>query len=133
MKAVSIRQPWAWAIIHAGKDIENRKWNTHLRGTFAVHASGNLDNDAVLPEGVDVPDIKVLPRGAIIGVVDLVEVVEESSSKWFTGPYGFVLRNPRPLPRPIPCKGSLKFWQVPSEVIEELEVQLTKGSDKPSA
>lgn len=24
--ALSVRQPWAWAIIHAGKDIENRSW-----------------------------------------------------------------------------------------------------------
>ena len=28
MKALSIRQPWAWAILHAGKDIENRDWRT---------------------------------------------------------------------------------------------------------
>lgn len=26
--ALSIRQPWAWAILHAGKDIENRDWHT---------------------------------------------------------------------------------------------------------
>lgn len=24
--ALSIRQPWAWAILCAGKDIENRSW-----------------------------------------------------------------------------------------------------------
>ena len=65
MKALSARQPWAWAIIHAGKDIENRTWNTHLRGTFAVHASGNLDKDAVLPQGVDKPVIEDLSRSAI--------------------------------------------------------------------
>ena len=28
MKALTIKQPWAWAIIHAGKDIENRDWVT---------------------------------------------------------------------------------------------------------
>jgi hypothetical protein len=22
--AISIRQPWAWAVVHAGKDVENR-------------------------------------------------------------------------------------------------------------
>lgn len=26
MKALSIRQPWAWAILNAGKDVENRDW-----------------------------------------------------------------------------------------------------------
>ena len=34
MKALSIRQPWAWAIINAGKDIENRQWPTKFRGSI---------------------------------------------------------------------------------------------------
>src|SRR5215208_6447735 len=133
MRALSIRQPWAWAIIHAGKNVENRKWNTHHRETIAIHASGNLDKDAVLPEGIDKPDIEDLRRGAIIGLVDIVDVVREHPSKWFVGPYGFVLENPQPLSRPIPCKGALGFWRVPPDVLEEMEIQLTEGSDKPSA
>jgi hypothetical protein len=39
MKALSLRQPWAWAILHAGKRVENRVWNTHYRGAFLIHAS----------------------------------------------------------------------------------------------
>ena len=31
MKALSIRQPWAWLILHAGKDIENRDWKPRIR------------------------------------------------------------------------------------------------------
>ena len=30
LKALSINQPWAWAIIQCGKDVENRKWKTNL-------------------------------------------------------------------------------------------------------
>jgi hypothetical protein len=26
MKALSIKQPWVWAILNVGKDIENRTW-----------------------------------------------------------------------------------------------------------
>jgi hypothetical protein len=26
MKALSVRQPWAWAIIYALKNVENRGW-----------------------------------------------------------------------------------------------------------
>lgn len=29
MKAIGIRQPWAWLIFNAGKDIENRKWRVN--------------------------------------------------------------------------------------------------------
>lgn len=39
MKALSIRQPWVWAITHAGKRIENRTWSCSYRGTLLLHAS----------------------------------------------------------------------------------------------
>src|SRR3990167_9411398 len=42
MKALSIRQPWAWLILHAGKDIENRGWPTSFRGRFLIHASKGM-------------------------------------------------------------------------------------------
>lgn len=54
MKALSIRQPWAWAILNADKDIENRDWRTNFRGRIAVHAAKTMtrdDYDATEPEG----------------------------------------------------------------------------------
>jgi hypothetical protein len=45
MKALSIRQPWAWAILHAGKDVENRDWYTPFRGKFAIHAAKGMTKD----------------------------------------------------------------------------------------
>jgi hypothetical protein len=45
MKALSIRQPWAWLILNAGKDIENRDWPTHFRGRFLIHASKGMTHD----------------------------------------------------------------------------------------
>ncbi|MBE9001406.1 ASCH domain-containing protein [Nostoc sp. LEGE 12447] len=39
MKAISVRQPWAWAIIYALKDIENRGWPIHYRGDILIHAA----------------------------------------------------------------------------------------------
>jgi hypothetical protein len=43
--ALSIRQPWAWLILHAGKDIENRDWPTKYRGPFLIHASKGMTRD----------------------------------------------------------------------------------------
>jgi hypothetical protein len=37
--ALSIRQPWLWAILRAGKRVENRKWRTDYRGPILLHAS----------------------------------------------------------------------------------------------
>lgn len=42
MKAISIRQPWAWAILYAGKDVENRSRRSNYRGPVLLHASGSL-------------------------------------------------------------------------------------------
>ena len=39
MKCLSLRQPWAWAVVHAGKSVENRRWNTNFRGEFLIHAA----------------------------------------------------------------------------------------------
>ncbi|MEH2033227.1 MAG: ASCH domain-containing protein [Nostoc sp.] len=39
MKALSVRQPWAWAIIYALKDIENRGWPINYRGDILIHAA----------------------------------------------------------------------------------------------
>lgn len=57
MKAISIRQPWAWLIIRPDlngqarlgaiarqelKDIENRTWRTSYRGPVLIHASKGM-------------------------------------------------------------------------------------------
>jgi hypothetical protein len=55
--------------------------------------------------------------GAIIGFVEVVDCVDEHRSKWFLGPFGYVLANARPLRKPVPCKGALGFWVVPPDVL----------------
>ncbi|HVO28018.1 MAG TPA: ASCH domain-containing protein [Candidatus Margulisiibacteriota bacterium] len=109
MKAITIKQPWAWAIF-AGKDIENRSWYTHYRGPLLIHAGAAYQANARLPRGIHPPDRHELEFSAIIGVVDLADVVQRSKSRWFQGDYGFVLRNPRAISPPIPCKGRLGLW-----------------------
>lgn len=123
-KALSIRQPWAWAIINAGKDIENRSWPTKFRGPVCIHAAQGMTRDEFngfvrtihgvsivrpFPTGATVPSPSELPRGGIIGVAEIVDCVEASDSPWFFGRYGFVLRNVRAVPF-IPVKGTLQFF-----------------------
>ena len=102
MKTIAIQQPWAWLIINAGKDIENRTWTTNYRGSLLIHASKKpVPNIAQLISelsDLDMPLIHEYKYGGIIGIVDLVDVVTRSYSGWFDGPYGFVLDNARPLP-----------------------------------
>ncbi len=126
MLALSIRQPWAWAILHAGKDIENRDWPTKVRGRVLIHASKGMTQDE-WADGFETcraashlgkqevnrlfPGHKQLDRGGIVGEVEIVDCVTASASPWFFGRYGFVLRNPKPLPF-VPYKGRLGFFEV---------------------
>lgn len=122
--ALSIRQPWAWAIINAGKDIENRDWPTRFRGPVAIHAAkgmtkaefeGFIDLARVYlreghwKEGAWVPFPEDLQKGGIVGVAEIVDCVEASESPWFFGRYGFVLRNASAV-KFIPVKGALGFF-----------------------
>lgn len=43
MRALTIRQPWAWAIARGGKDVENRTWRTTYRGLIAIHAGARWE------------------------------------------------------------------------------------------
>lgn len=114
MKTLSIKQPWSWLIVHGGKDIENRTWNTKFRGEFLVHASKTIDwasYNRLIFLGVKVPQPENFKRGGIIGKVELIDVVDHSDSIWFEGPVGFVLKNPVALPFKA-CKGQLGFFDL---------------------
>src|SRR5262245_22156707 len=81
LKALSVRQPWAHAIIYGGKDVENRSWTTAVRGTIAIHASQTLDKRTIEDyfrlvhdrhltslHSLGRSDVESLPRGAILGL-----------------------------------------------------------------
>ncbi len=120
MKALSLKQPWAWLLFH-GKDVENRHWSTNYRGTLLIHASGNYDDEAPAWLAANFPGIEIpadLQRRAIIGKVKVVEIVTSSSSKWFFGPYGFILEDPVEFENPIPYPGKLGIFDVPDELLK---------------
>ena len=85
---LSLRQPWAYVVVHLGKDIENRLWNTSMRGDFLIHASKSMTKDEyygclefcrrVMGPSVlsRFPLLKALPRGGIVGAAKLVDVID---------------------------------------------------------
>lgn len=118
LPVLSIRQPWPWLILNAGKDIENRDWCTKYRGRFNIHASKGMKVDEYWDAkdfaqrlGFTIPGYNDLQRGGIIGSAELVDCVTQSPSKWFFGKYGFVLRDPQSHTF-YPCKGQLGFFKV---------------------
>ncbi len=115
MKALSIRQPWAWLIANGHKDIENRTWRTKFRGKFLVHAGKKFDNagyDWVANEmNIALPDKKAFELGGIVGRAEIIACVSRSDSAWFTGPIGFIIQNAAALPFHA-CRGRLGFFDV---------------------
>jgi hypothetical protein len=130
MKALSIKQPWVYAILHEGKDIENRSWRRDFRGWIAIHASGVPRRDAVFPRGHRLPEKEEAHCSAICGVARLVDIVTTSRSKWFQQPgrgevnYGWVFEDVTPLREPIDCKGALGLWNVPPNILRSINRQL---------
>ena len=126
MKALSIRQPWAWLIVNGYKDIENRSWSTDFRGRVYVHAGRRIKSgdfpeqrDYITQSGIFLPEEP--PLGAIVGEVTMTDCVDTSSSPWFCGPSGFQLSDPIAYDSPIPYRGQLGFFDVDAIKLQELK------------
>ena len=120
--ALSVQQPWAWAITEGGKNVENRSRFAVAKGDMtprriAIHASLGMTRDdyeaaAQYMEtlGVVCPLPDKLARGAIVGIATVTEVVSEHKSPWFFGPLGLVLIDQIAI-APIPAVGALGYFR----------------------
>lgn len=150
MRVLTVRQPWAWAIIHGGKDVENRVRNiagAH-RGPVAIHAALQWDDAvtwnplwqtvlaAMKADGSDPWDAPWQnERGEIIGVVDLVDshpfeacIQQQNDGDWLVcsawaerAGHHLVLAHPRPLAEPIPYQGALGLRRLDADTIARIE------------
>lgn len=132
MRALSIRQPWAWLIVNGHKDIENRVWSTRYVGPLLIHASAGMTKSeyeeveemlwmspGIRDRKIELPALKAIDRGGIVGIAHCNGSVTSSASPWFFGPHGFALSNARATPAMIPFKGQLGFFDVPLNLVEE--------------
>jgi hypothetical protein len=131
-KSLTVRQPWAHAIIHGGKDVENRSQPTKHRGRLYIHAGKGyapealrfpamstieLDRDPTgdTKRGIDV-------RGMVIGTVDVIDCHHADDcwdadylrfcSKWaMPDHHHWTLANAQPV-TPFPARGMLGIWKL---------------------
>jgi len=122
MKALSIRQPYAWAIVQGHKPVENRTWWTTFRGPVLIHAGKTIDEAGCLDVAAILQITHFTVRqyanltGGIVGIATIVDCVEKFDSPWFSGPFGFVLKDARPLPFLTMC-GQLGFFDVDDDLL----------------
>ena len=135
--AISIRQPWAWAILHLRKNVENRTWSTNFRGPVLIHAGklfrpdeirenmlrciglASLDVIQALEASFTVEHLKA-QTGGIVGMVTIKDCVAESPSRWAEdGRFHWLLADAKPLPFFL-CKGRLGLFPVeyPQHLLE---------------
>lgn len=148
LRALTLIQPWAFAIAHGEKKIENRGWPTGFRGPIAIHAGmrkyckADLEDLALdiarrsgLASRQVIEGARVL--GAVVAVADLTAVCSEA--RYFSHPsvpcacgpwavggqHHFQLANVQPLTEPVPAKGALGLWSLPEAVEAAVRAQLT--------
>jgi hypothetical protein len=152
--ALSVRQPWAWAIFALGKIVENRTWEpprSVIGRDIAIQAGKTAperaDWEAMWkasgrPAPWEAP-MQPLALGAVLGVVRVLGLVRDdhvhrqplSRAMWVeaeTSPWrevaphviGWVLGAPRLLHEPIPVRGFQGLWPLEMDVDAEIREQI---------
>ncbi|WP_435606651.1 hypothetical protein [Streptomyces ardesiacus] len=126
MKALTVRQPWAAAIAHQAKRVENRTWKLpakHHGTRILIHAGAQRDQYAqVYGPHRDV-------YSAIVAVAT-VTGCHWSDDGLCCGPWGeegvyhWTLEDVTALPAPVPAKGALNFWTPPDDVLAAVQRQV---------
>jgi len=136
MKAITIKQPYAYMICAGIKPIENRTWKTNFRGRVLIHTSAKpntypldmvftqLQLDEMLKHNTENYWCGHKEFGAkyydsaIIGSVEIVDCVQNHPSIWAEKDvWHWVLANPVLFTKPIEnIKGKLSFWESGYEV-----------------
>jgi hypothetical protein len=128
MKALTVKQPYAYLICAGIKDIENRAWKTNFRGCVLIHAGCTIVQPAFEIEGqatiheiqfakaVNVVEGKNL-ISAIIGSIEIVDCVRNHPSAWAEkDKWNWVLANPVLFKTPVrDVRGKLSFWEFDSK------------------
>jgi len=137
MKVLSFLQPWASLTVMGLKKLETRSWSTKHRGDLLIHASMGQSGALLAPEppfSKYITDFSKLPFGAIIGKVQLSDVIkveslhmsdavinqltmeERAFGDYSNGRYVWVLEEPSLFSKPIYMKGTLGLWNYELEI-----------------
>ena len=128
MKVLSLREPFATLIKNGIKTIETRSWRTNYRGTLYIHASASkiTKEDMKRTDLMALVNLDELSYGNIICSCELVDCIgmtdefienvkknkpnDYVSGLYQVGRYAWILKDVKPLAKPIPAKGQLSIW-----------------------
>lgn len=118
-RILTVKRPMAWALIHGGKDIENRKQFAGYRGLLLIHAGQATDPAAVefmRSLGIEPPAEAFGSAGCIIGSVQVTGCVTGSRSLWARpGMWHLQVSDPRPATQLVTVRGNLGLQMPPAD------------------
>ncbi|MCD0452007.1 hypothetical protein LO762_22840 [Actinocorallia sp. API 0066] len=136
MQAISVKQPYAWAVARGHRRLSNQDEPTPYRGTVLIHAAMRVDLDSralpqVLAAGWDPAD-PLSTLGAVIAVATVTDVCEAGVSgpcacgPWAKrGDHHWLLDDIRPLRRPIVAVGYQGgLWTAQPSLVAEVRSML---------
>jgi hypothetical protein len=126
VRALTLHQPWAYAVVSGQKTIENRKWAPadalKPGDRFAIHAGKVYDDQGeefLRNLNVKLPAERIRLTG-IVGVATFNRILRkgtldtrsdpEADNPMFFGPVGWVLEDLREFAVPCPAKGGMGLW-----------------------
>lgn len=127
-KAITVTQPFASLIAAGVKRYETRSWSTKHRGPVLIHAGKSVWGPDAVRFGLELHHsgllpsrLSGLPRGAIIAIAELVDVVPSEmverddlvSGPFLPAAFAWRLAAVRILPEFIPWRGRLGLWDGP--------------------
>ena len=102
MKALTLKQPWAYLICVGIKDIENRTWKCpkkYIGQRILIHAGSSIDKTPLTAEQIEyvndymsqrnmlfLRSINEFEKSAIIGSIEIVDCVFSHTSIWAEKP-----------------------------------------------
>lgn len=122
MRAFSVHQPYAYAIVAGLKPHETRSRKTNIRGRVAVHAARRIPEFVSMAAAIALPDPVLLHFGSVIGTVEIVDCLpveevigalterERALGDYSKGRWAWVLKNPVMFDTPVPAKGKQGWW-----------------------
>lgn len=127
MKALTVQQPWAWAVLSGHQDFLMEPFPPKIRGYFLIHAGIGWDFNFerwLRQHSTLVPNS--LPKAQLLGYARLTRVTTRrlgAPTPDFPGrPFVFTLTDIHSLKEPHVAAGRRGFWPVPRRMLEEIEL-----------
>jgi hypothetical protein len=133
IKALSLKQPYAWLIANGYLLVDDRTWGTGYRGAILIHASKGIYQEyydyLLANTDIPLPSKDKLGYGGVVGIAKLVlcarpdeippTLTREQRSHFNGVPrdgFGFLFENTKPL-EIMPCPGKLGIFEIDMDAL----------------